>query len=99
MDYSWLNIGSLILGISALVLPVLVMVRRVKGTKAGVWVWMSMGLCLLAIIFQMIYGNHLVEIEDWSALMDTSETTLFLAAKLALFTALLDMAAFLTARK
>lgn len=98
MDYGWLNVGSLVLGIAALILPVLIMVKRVKGTKAGAGIWMSMAFCLLAVIFQLAYGNHLVEIEDWSALMDTSQATLSLSAKLALFTALLDMAAFLTAK-
>lgn len=98
MGYGWLNLGSLVLGIIALALPVFAMAKRMKGIKAGVCIWMSMGICLLAIIFQMAYGNHLIEIGDWSALMDTSQATFSLSAKLALFTALLDMAAFLTAR-
>lgn len=99
MGYGWLNIGSLVLGIIALALPVFAMAKRLKGIKAGVCIWLSMGICLLAIIFQMAYGNHLIEIGDWSALMDTSQFTFSLSARLALFTALLDLAAFLTARK
>lgn len=98
MGYGWLNIGSLALGLIALALPVFAMVKKLKGIKIGICIWLSMGICLLAIIFQMAYGNHLIEIGDWSALMDTSQFTFSLSAKLALFTALLDLAAFLTAK-
>lgn len=98
MNYSWLNLGSVLLGVLALALPIIVMIRKAKSVKVCFCILLSMSFCLLAVLFQMAYGNHLVAIEDWSALMDTSEATLSLSAKLSLFTALLNFAAFLTAK-
>jgi cytochrome c oxidase subunit 4 len=39
---------------------------------------------------QIFYTNHLVKIEDWSALMDTSQAVAFVAALLLVVTIILN---------
>lgn len=65
----WLNIGSLVLGLIAWILPVMSIMRITKR-----WVALStisLSACAISLIFQMYYNYHLVQIQDWSALMDT----------------------------
>lgn len=98
MDYGWLNAGSVLFGLMGLVMPVVAMIRKARPAGVCLCILVSMSFCLLAVLFQLGYGNHLVTAGDWSALMDTSEATVSLAAELALFTVLLNLAAFLTVR-
>ncbi|WP_026675229.1 hypothetical protein [Alkalihalobacterium bogoriense] len=69
----WLNIGSLVLGLIAWILPVVVLMRKEKSgnNKLVVFSIWSFSCCGVALCFQMYYNYHLVIIEDWSALMDT----------------------------
>lgn len=97
MEYSWLNVGSVLFGVIALAVPVAAMIKKVRRAKIGLCILISMGFCLMAVLFQMAYGNYRVEVQDWSALMDTAEAMLSLSAKLSLFTFLLNLAAFLAA--
>jgi len=39
----------------------------------------SISACAIAIDFQVIYSNHIVQIGDWSALIDTSGTSTLLS--------------------
>lgn len=73
MDYGMLNLGSIVLGLAGWILPILHISqlskkRRGLGRYAHI---LSMGACCLAIWFQICYDEHLVNIGDWSALMDT----------------------------
>lgn len=73
MDYGMLNLGSIVLGLVGWALPILhasQLARRGKGLGRYVHT-LSMGACALAIWFQICYDEHLVNIGDWSALMDT----------------------------
>lgn len=65
----WLNIGSLVLGLIAWILPVVSLMRMTKQWAA--LSIMSLSACAISLVFQMYYNYHLVQIEDWSALMDT----------------------------
>ena len=70
----WLNIGSLVLGIIAWILPV-VNLYRYRNRNYNNWVvlsFASMNACVISLYFQILYNEYLVEIEDWSALRDTS---------------------------
>ena len=72
MDYGMLNLGSIVLGLAGWILPILHVSqlskkRRGLGRYAHI---LSMGACCLAIWLQICYDEHLVNIEDWSALID-----------------------------
>ena len=73
MDYGMLNLASVALGLAGWAIPILQLGRMTKGKK-GMRRYvhtLSMGACCLAIWFQICYDEHMVNIEDWSALMDT----------------------------
>ena len=74
MEYGWLNLGSIALGLAGWAVPWLTFV---KGSRAGLvgrglWHVVSLGCCALALWLQICYQRHLVEIQDWSALLDTA---------------------------
>lgn len=92
MGYGWLNLGSLLLGLTAWILPLWELRRRLsgKGTRelpgAGSFV-----CCALALLFQLLYGRHLVLIRDWSALMDTAGAVVVAAGVLFAGTVLVNL--------
>lgn len=79
MGYAWWNVASLLLGVAALLLGM----AALALAAAALWVkkpaeksrlpaaW-SFLCCALALLGQVRYGYHLVQIEDWSALLDTA---------------------------
>jgi hypothetical protein len=88
-----LNLGSLILGLSAWLLPV---VNIIQHRKHNYWSWISLSLislsaCSFSLCFQIfeIYGRVLVE--DWSALLDTMSTVAFVSAILLFVTVILNV--------
>jgi hypothetical protein len=87
-----LNLGSLIFGLSAWLLPV---VNIIQHRKQNYWSWISLSLislsaCSFSLCFQIfeIYGRVLVE--DWSALLDTMSTVAFVSAILLIVTVILN---------
>lgn len=71
---SWLNAGSLVLGLIAWILPVANLAKHNKAEHKN-WVVFSIAsvsACAISLCMQIIYQNFLVRIEDWSAVMDTS---------------------------
>lgn len=92
-DYSWLSLGSLVLGLTAWVLPVVNIMRYGKDKHRN-WIVMSifsMSSCAISLWFQIIYNHHLVEIEDWSALMDTTGALVKVSAVLVIVTITLNI--------
>ena len=90
MDYGMLNLGSLACGLAGWVVPWLSGVRRPPVvSRQYLRGLISMGLCALALWFQIRYQRHLVDIQDWSALMDTSGAVAGISAFL-LISTLLD---------
>lgn len=73
MNYGMLSLASIALGLVGWAIPIIQLSRLVKGKKGlGRYAHtLSMGACCLAIWFQICYDEHLVDIGDWSALMDT----------------------------
>ncbi|MFD9625649.1 hypothetical protein [Peribacillus muralis] len=68
-----LNLGSLVLGLLAWILPV-VNLMRYKNHEIKNWIalsFMSISACAISLCFQILYNYHLVRIEDWGAVMDT----------------------------
>lgn len=71
-DAGWLNIGSLVLGLVAWIIPI---VNLAVGKKQMNKKWIALTIisfsaCAIAICLQIFYNLHLVNIEDWSALSE-----------------------------
>lgn len=92
IDYGWLNIGSLILGLIAWSIPALSILntKKIESNRA-VKVMVSLGACATALWFQLAYNNYLVQIKDWGALEDTTFTLNWVAAILLVVTLALNV--------
>lgn len=93
MGYGWLNLGSLVCGLAGWIVPRLGL-RKSRGAnqgKQGMAAVISLSLCGLALWMQLRYQRHLVDIEDWSALMDTAEAVSKVSGFLLLSTVLLNL--------
>jgi cytochrome c oxidase subunit 4 len=88
----WLNLGSLVLGLIAWILPVVNLVQNNKADHRN-WVVfsvVSLSACATSLCMQLFYSDHLVKIEDWSALMDTSHAVTLVATILLVVTIILN---------
>ncbi|QQZ08679.1 hypothetical protein [Heyndrickxia vini] len=91
-DFTSLNVGSLVLGLIAWILPIVNLLRE-KKQEYKKWVVLSIisiSACAISICFQVFYSYHLVKIEDISALMDTIGAVAFASAVLVTVTILLN---------
>lgn len=87
-----LNLASLVLGLIAWILP-LVNLIQYKSKKNKNWVilsMISMSACAISLCFQIFYNNHLINISDWTALMDTTGSLVFIASVLLVVTIILN---------
>lgn len=87
-----LNVGSLVLGLVAWILPIINLIK-IKNSNNNYWALMSimsLGACATSLLFQINYNKHLVVIEDWSALMDTINAVVYVSTFLLLTTILLN---------
>lgn len=92
-DYIWLNVGSLILGLIAWILPIVNLIRYKKGGH-GNWITLSISsisACTVSLWFQILYNYHLVEIEDFGALMDITGALVWVSAILVIVTIILNI--------
>ena len=92
IDAGWLNVGSLILGLVAWIIPI---ISIMKDKKRENMTWFALSIisfsaCTVAICLQVFYNLHLVKIEDWSALMDTMRGVAVAATVLTIVTILLN---------
>jgi uncharacterized membrane protein len=95
-----LNLGSLMCGLIAWILPVVNLIRYKKHNNRN-WVIlsiMSISACAISLCFQIFYNNHLVKISDWSALMDTTDAVVLVAAVLLIVTIILNVITLFTYR-
>ena len=89
MNYTLLNLGSVILGLLGWAVPWL----PAKGNslsalrRRGLYQWASLSCCALALWLQLCYQWHLTDIGDWSALMDTTGAVVKVSGFLLLTTA------------
>ena len=88
----WLNVGSLLLGLIAWILPI---VNLMRYTKQGHNNWIvlsmiSMSACAISMFFQMFNSYNRVKIEDWSALVDIMGARVSVAAVLLVGTIILN---------
>jgi cytochrome c oxidase subunit 4 len=92
--FAWLNLGSLVLGMIAWILPVVHLVMcKADHRKWTVLSAASISACAVSLWLQIVYTDHLVKIEDWSALMDTSSTVAMVSALLLAVTLILNAVA------
>ena len=89
----WLNIGSLVLGLIAWLLPIinLVQYNKVNNRKWIILSVASVSACAISLYVQILYTDYLVKIEDWSALMDTSDGIASIAKLLLVVTIMLNL--------
>lgn len=88
----YLNLGSLLFGLIAWIVPILSMKRSVKYgiKKCYNSIIVSFGACVASLCLQFFEINHRVGIEDWSAIMDTIGTLKWVAVILAVITLVLN---------
>ena len=87
-----LNLGSLVLGLIAWILPGVNLMWYKKKVHKN-WIAFSMisiSACAISLCFQILYNYHLVRIEDWSALMDTMGAVVLAASVLLIVTIILN---------
>ncbi|NLL29718.1 MAG: hypothetical protein GX258_01405 [Clostridiales bacterium] len=90
---SLLNPASLILGLIAWILPIINITKH-KNQNHKNWATlsiMSMAACSVSLCFQIIYNNHLVNINDWTALMDITGSLVFVSLVLVIVTIILNV--------
>lgn len=89
----WLNIGSLMLGLIAWILPILNLTfyKRQDHHNWVAYIILSISACAMSLCFQLFYSYHLVKIADWSALMDTIGAVVQVAAVLVIVTIILNI--------
>jgi len=70
----WLNLGSLVLGLIAWILPGINLMQTNKADQRNMMVFSvaSVSACAISLCMQIYSANYLVTREDWSALMDIS---------------------------
>ncbi|NLL18414.1 MAG: hypothetical protein GX262_05250 [Clostridia bacterium] len=91
----FLNLGSLLLGLIAWVVPVLSIKLSGKYVMKNCYLFIivSFSACIASLCLQLFEINHRVQIQDWSALMDTTGTLIWVAVILAAITLLLNIMA------
>lgn len=96
-----LNIGSLMLGLIAWILPATTLMGdKKKVERNGLLIcFLSIGACAISISFQIFYSYYLVKIEDWSAIMDTAGGVVVATAVLLFVTIILNTANYIVYRK
>ncbi|HIW33621.1 MAG TPA: hypothetical protein IAA29_12630 [Candidatus Paenibacillus intestinavium] len=89
---AWLNLGSLLLGLIAWILPVLNISRYDKRSRN--WITLSIvsiSACSISLFFQICSFYERVKAEDWSALTDTINVIVSVPAILIIGTIILNV--------
>lgn len=89
------NLGSLVLGVVSWLIPILAVCRCYKGRKQKSFSIYSFTSCAVALVFQLFEIRHRVNIEDFSAIMDTVGAVCVVAVILVTVTVALNTAAYL----
>lgn len=85
----WLNLGSLLLGLTAWVLPVIALFRRQRHKAIPL---ISLTACALSLLLQVCNVLHRVNTGDLTTLTDTMWFVMLAAAALAVGTVLFNLA-------
>lgn len=85
--FGFYNMVSLALGVAAVLLPVIALFLK----RNPLFSYLSMTAGLLSLCGQVAAYNTLVNKNDWSALLDTSDFTLSAAVLLTVITVVLNL--------
>ena len=86
--FGLLNLGSLLFGLASWIIPVVLLVSNKFTTSRSIKaIIASLASVIISLMMQILYTKHLVDSEDWSALMDTQ-------GSLVLVTSVLSVVAF-----
>ena len=93
---SWWNVVSFLMGLVACGLPIygLKKAKTLKASTLLCLVFLSCMTCSLAILGQLGWQTHLVEIQDYSAMEDTSVSSFYDASFLLVLTFILNFILF-----
>jgi len=97
-EYDLLNIGSIVLGLIALVIPTYCLIKK-ENEKSIALSSISYAACAVSLCFQIFYNYNLVKREDWSALLDTIGAVAGASAVLVIGTILLNVVTILVHTK
>ena len=91
-EAGWLNLGSLLFGLIAWILPGITLMQHNKADTRNLVVFSiaSVSACAISLCMQIFYTSHLVKIEDWSALMDTTHALVLVATIFLVVTLILN---------
>ncbi|WP_373599252.1 hypothetical protein [Paraclostridium bifermentans] len=101
MDYVWLNKGSILFGLISVIMPIIAIMCKDNTSKnnLGLFSIISISSCAISLCMQIHYANHLVNIEDWSALMDLLGTVANVSTILVLATIVLNIVTYIIYNK
>ncbi len=87
-----LNLGSLVFGMIAWILPIIDLVQHSKAShrRCAVFSVSSVSACAISLCLQIFEMNHRVNIQDWAALLDTSYSVASVATLLLAGTVILN---------
>ncbi|AFQ43973.1 hypothetical protein [Desulfosporosinus meridiei] len=91
------GLGIILLGLIAWIFPIVNLARRKKSENKS-WVAFSLtsvSACAITLFIQIVSLNHLVDIEDWSAIMDTTNALVLVSSVYLFITLALNLIAFL----
>ena len=93
MRYGLLNLGSLLLGLIAWILPIinLNILNKAEHKNWFVLCTTSISACAISLFMQILYNAHLVNIHDWAALVDTIRAVVIASSLLLVVTLTLNV--------
>jgi cytochrome c oxidase subunit 4 len=88
-----LNFGSLFFGLVSWCVPVVFLGKKTPLSKEGSMkvVFYSLVSAMISLFMQVLYTKHLVDINDWSALLDIQGGVVFSASVLLFITIALNV--------
>lgn len=86
------NIMSIVFGAIAIIFPILALVVKKSHTYKVSCI--SFSMCILSLYCQVCEYNRRVVMQDWSALLDTSEFVLGISFALMIITLILNLILF-----
>jgi len=95
-----IGLGSILLGSIAWIFPIVNLTRRKKSENKS-WIAFSItsvSACAITLFIQIVSLNHMVDIEDWSAIMDTTNALVFVSSVYLFITLALNLITFLVYR-
>jgi cytochrome c oxidase subunit 4 len=86
-----LNLGSLLFGLASWMIPLVLLVsKKYTDSLSMKAIFASLASVVIALMMQILYTKHLVDIEDWSALMDTQGSLVLVTSVLSVVAVVLN---------